>query len=864
MEKQDVETGKKLPGAVFGLYAESAIASADHEKILVEADTLLEEVTSDENGLAAFSLDLPFGQYYVKEHKAPAGYVSSDEILDFDTAYQGQDVPVVKLASIKKNEPTTFEFTKNDITTGTELEGAVLTILTRSGDVIERWTSVKNEPHLVKCLTAGESYVLREEFAPYGYLRATDVVFTVKDTAEIQKVEMKDEVPTALLIINKKGEFLDKVTLLDNAKGTVEYMFEYISGNLTPVTFEVYAAEDIHAADETQPDYYKKDDLVGTITTDDTGIAKLGDLPVGKYYVVEKETAYGYVLDNAPRYVDLSYRDQDTPIVVYDEKWQNARQKVSLHLVKKEKGTEAPLKGAIFGLYTAEDIKSKDGKVLIEKDTLIEQKTTDVNGKIGFIADLPIDGKYYVTELFAPNGYVNAGEKQEFTFTYEGSGKDLLSYSFTFVNEPTTVELSKTDITTGKELPGAYLRVIDENAVLIDEWVSTEKPHIIQKLVVGREYDLIETKPADGYVTAESVTFKIENTGEVQKVKMEDDVTKVRLSKSDITTGKEVPGAKLTILDEAGKAVESWTSTEEAHYIEKLPIGKYTLREETAPAGYLVAKDVLFTVKDSGIEQKVEMKDDYTKVEITKSDITDGKPVIGAKLTILNQDGKEVESWVTEEKPHYIEKLPVGDYTLREVTAPDGYLKAEDVKFTVKETGEIQKVAMKDDYTKVEISKQDITNSKEIPGAKLTIFDKDGKEIESWVSEEKPHYIEKLPVGEYTLREVTAPDGYEVAEDVKFTVAETGDIQTVVMKDAPKKQPETTPATENPSNPTNPTNPSTPTTTTTETAKETPTTPKTGDDRNPLIWLLLLCIGGSIAGAAWYLRKKDGKDQNQE
>ena len=124
---------------------------------------------------------------------------------------------------------------------------------------------------------------------------------------EIQKVEMKDEVPTALLIINKKGEFLDKVSLVDNAKGTVEHMFEYISGNLAPVTFEVYAAEDIKAADCIAPDYYKRDDLIGTITTDDTGIAKLGDLPVGKYYVQEKETAYGYVLDNAPRFVDLSY-----------------------------------------------------------------------------------------------------------------------------------------------------------------------------------------------------------------------------------------------------------------------------------------------------------------------------------------------------------------------------------------------------------------------------------------------------------------------------------------------------------------------------------------------------------------------------
>ena len=116
---------------------------------------------------------------------------------------------------------------------------------------------------------------------------------------------------TAELVGKETGESKNqvrryKVSLLDNAKGTVEHMFEYISGNLTPVTFEVYAAEDIKAADGIAPDYYKKEDLVGTITTDDTGIAKLGDLPVGKYYVQEKETAYGYVLDNAPRFVDLS------------------------------------------------------------------------------------------------------------------------------------------------------------------------------------------------------------------------------------------------------------------------------------------------------------------------------------------------------------------------------------------------------------------------------------------------------------------------------------------------------------------------------------------------------------------------------
>ena len=293
-----------------------------------------------------------------------------------------------------KNEPTKVEFTKSDITSAEEIDGTVLTILTRSGEVIERWTTVKGEPHMVRCLAAGESYVLREETAPFGYLRAEDVVFTVEETGEIQKVEMQDKVPTALLIIDKKGEFLDKVTPVDAVKGTVEHFFEYLSGTLTSVTFEVYAAEDIKAADGVAEDYFKKDELVGTelvgtITTDDTGIAKLGDLPLGRYYVVEKETAHGYVLDNEPRYVDLTYRDQYTAIVVYDEKWQNVRQKVSLHLTKKDSETEEALKGATFGLYAAEDILSVTGEVLIKKDDMIEMRATNEKGEISFTADLP-------------------------------------------------------------------------------------------------------------------------------------------------------------------------------------------------------------------------------------------------------------------------------------------------------------------------------------------------------------------------------------------------------------------------------------------------------------------------------------------
>ena len=720
VEKQDAENGTVVAGAVFGIYNKEDI-TADG-KVIVEADTLLQEMTSDEKGQAGCTLDLPLGSYYVKELKAPAGFVSSNEVLSFDASYQGQDVETVVLKAVKKNQPTTVEITKSDITTGTELDGASLKVLDKDGNVVDEWTSVKDAPHVIKRLVVGETYTLREEFAPYGYLKATDMEFTVEDNGDVQKVEMKDEVPTGLLIINKKGEFLDKVTLLDNAKGTVEHLFEYITGSLTEVTFNVYAAEDIKAADGVSEDYFKADELVGTITTDTNGIAQLGDLPVGKYYVKEAETAHGYVLDGEPKFVDLSYRDQDTPVVTYDEAWQNNRQKVKVTVLKKEKDTERVLAGGIFGLFTREDIKNVDGDVLMEADTLIELKTTDENGQITFTADLPVDGNYYVKELYAPDGFVTTNEEQDFTFEYAGAEQAEVSYDFTFENEATTVELTKSDLTTGDELPGAHLKVTDEDGNVVDEWVSTEEAHVIKELVVGKTYTMTETKPADGYVTAESIEFTIENTAEIQKHEMKDDVTKVQISKTDITGDQEIPGAKLTILDENDQVVESWTSTEEPHYVEKLPIGRYTLREEQAPKGFILTADVSFEVKDTGEIQTVVMKDDTAKgkVILNKTDKETGEPLKGVEFELRDSKGKVLETLKTDAAGHAESSLyEIADYKDGKYAGEKKYYLVETKTldgYTLDKTEHEVVFAYKDDSTPIVEVTFDLTNDKpEVP-----------------------------------------------------------------------------------------------------------------------------------------------------
>ena len=725
VEKQDAETGKALKGATFGLYNKEAISSGD--KVIVKADTLLQEITSNEKGKAAFTLDLPLGRYYVKELQAPAGYVSSDEILEFDATYQGQDVKTIKLKSVKKNQPTTVEVTKADITTGTELDGASMSVLDKDGNVIDSWTSVKDSPHVIKRLQVGKTYILREELAPYGYLRATDVEFTISDTAEVQKVKMEDEVPVARLLVNKKGEFLDSVSLLDNAKGMIEHLFNYVTGNLTDVTFNVYAAEAIRAADGVSADYYAADELVGSITTDGNGIAQMDNLPLGRYYIVEKETAHGYVLDNEPRYVDLTYRDQDTPLVTYSADWQNARQRVQVEVLKKEKDSDKVLSGAIFGLYAADDIVSSKGKVLLAKDTLIELKTTDEDGKIQFVADLPIDSRYYIKELAAPDGYVTDQEPQEFTFEYQGSGTSVAEYAFTFEDEQTTVELSKADLTDKKELPGASLKVTDEDGNTVDEWVSKEEAHIIKGLIIGKKYKMTETKPADGYVTAESIEFTVENTKEVQKHQMLDDVTKVEISKKDITDSSEVPGAKLIILDKDGKKVESWTSTDKPHMVEKLPVGEYTLREEQAPDGYLIAEDVKFTVKDTGKVQKVKMKDahPYGKLVIKKTDSTSKAALSGAEFELREKEsGKVVEKLVTDKTGTATSgKLPIAtykngkvektvEYILVETKAPNGY--------ELSSKKEVIRFEYKDGKTKVIEIVKEIKNTKSPSGSTPT------------------------------------------------------------------------------------------------------------------------------------------------
>ena len=611
--------------------------------------------------------------------------------------------------------------------------------------------------------------------------------------------------------------------------------FVYETRSLAGAEYTITAAEDIYTQDRQLDNYgnrtlwYAKGDVVAVVTTGDgtadTAVfapartaatydflsvihdGTIGEvsvtLPLGSYHIAETKPPYGYAGTDAGFDVTLAWGNQTQEIVVADAvDFHNEREKAKVGIYKTDLESGKYLAGAVFNLYTADDIYDADGSLVLAAGELVATSPeTNADGTTYFDCDIPIrgeqygssthkdvatnSGKYIAKEIRAPLGYYVNEEPMEVTFTYDGQAVQVLESTCT--DKPTEMWVSKRDLTNDEELPGATLTIKDADGNIVESWVSTDTPHRVMGLHLGDAYTLTETRPADGYALADEISFRL-----LQKV------------------------------DEDGDNLQE------------------------AEVYHLTTKNFLFWTWDDWKlldDATVIMRDNTIKVEISKKDLTTMEELPGAELTITDKDGKEIERWVSSDKPHYIEKMPAGEYTLTEVKAPDGYAFAESVPFTVLPTGEVQRFEMRDDVIKVEISKVDLTTMEELPGAELTITDKDGEEIDRWVSSDKPHYIEKLPAGEYTLTEITAPDGYDIAESIRFTVLPTGEVQTVVMKDA--RTPERTPQPEETPHPTETPQP-TPSTTPAPTPAPQPIIPQTGDTF-PL-GLLLTVTGISLAG----------------
>ena len=707
VNKKDEENKTPLSGAVFGLYSKEDINGHDGSK-LVSKDTLIETETSNLQGLVQFKADLPLSKFYIKEISAPIGYASSNKILDVDASYQGQDIAVIKYEQDFENSITKFEVSKKDITDDTEIEGAHLTVYPKDepGAVFDTWISGqdgKNEdgtikPHLIKGLEPGKTYVLHETSSPYGFAIAQDVEFIVKDTGDIQSVEMKDEIVMGQLKWNKTGEIFMRTITGQTEFGKTETPV-WDESNLLGSEITIYAATDIKIGNNT---YFKADEAVETLESDwDAVLSK--KLPVGRYYYRETKVPHGYLTDTNKYYFEIE-DNQVTDLQTISSTLKNDRPTVDIDMTKVMEKQETfenldAYQNVLFGIFAREDIYDYKGNVAIENGTLISTTGISKEAHLVSVPDLP-NGVYYIKELATDKQYVLSDKEYDFEIAYHGP--DVAKYIVQIGTEGKIEnELARGSIHVKKT--DSYDETLNLKDIKFNISTDSDMKNIITTVTTNAEgiasftdlelgtYYIQEAEQVDGYIVNDHI-YKADVTvdGDILQIDCENKPTEMIFSKKGETGTDELEGAKLQVTEkETGKVIDEWTSTKEEHIIRYLVEGKeYVMTEISAPYGYEIAEAIVFTAKDGN---KVTMKDKMIRsyVKVNKVDFYDQKSILKeAEFTLYSDPEckKEIRKEKTDPKTGIaiFDNLTFGTVYIKETKAPAGYqLSKEVVKVTI-------------------------------------------------------------------------------------------------------------------------------------------------------------------------------------
>ena len=632
--KQDVEDKSLLVGATFGLYAKQNIYPyklimemfIEEDEPLVREGDLIATVTTDETGKAIFDVDLPlFYEFEIRELEAPKGYASTDYVYEFYTEYGGQFEDTVTFDAVFENEITKVEISKKDITNDEEIAGAFLVVYCKEDNsIIETWTSGDDgynedgtvKPHLIKGLEVGKTYTLEEIIAPYGFAYADEIDFTILDTGEIQKVEIKDELVKGQLKWHKTGEiFKQTVSGATEFGETLSPIWE--EANLIGAEITIYAAEDITIGNHT---YYEKDEAIETLVSGEEDVLSK-ELFVGNYYYVETKAADGYIIDTTKHYFTVE-NTMVKELQVIESTLLNTRPTFDIDMTKTLEDAEIFLndeayKDIVFGVFAREDINDYYGSVEIPAGTMISTSGIDEEGHLIIVPELP-DGKYFIKELATNPQYVLNETEYDFEVSYKG--ENISHYTIKvdedgiFDNELARGEIEvikkdaddETKVLTGVKFNISIHEDMSEpfaNAETDENGVA-----LFNELELGTYY-IQEAAQVDGYIVNDHI-YKVDITadGDSLVVTCINTPTEMVFSKVDLTTEKELPGATITITEkETGEVIDKWVSTEESHIIKYLVEGKeYVMTEEIAPKGYYKAESITFTAKHG---EKITMKD---------------------------------------------------------------------------------------------------------------------------------------------------------------------------------------------------------------------------------------------------------------
>lgn len=799
-----------LEGAVYGIYSDG-----------VKVD----EITTDKNGYAKSSI-LPVGNYTVKEITASTGYD-----LDENT----YSVTVVKDQTVRANsnetpgnDPIGIEVVKNDAETkgmpqgDATLEGAEFTVKYYDGyytkddlpkKATRTWVIATKE---VTYSTGKKGYVARlsnsnkvsgdnfytdengaitlplgtisieETKAPKGYLlkgntlnvtdNLTGVTTTEKDTNYVAQITK--EYQGAKL---QFGNDANQMVVTEKVKKQKIQIFKsgYRNG-MSEVVKGLQGAEFAFKL-KSEVDHVGWDNatVYDVVTTNEDGLATTKYLPFGEYLVRETVTPKDYYT-NPDFTVSITkdhseYENEEDQVkkVVLN----NRPVETQLKLVKQdeETGKTVSLNSASFKIVADEDILD-GGNIVYKKGQYITQKvggkkydtfTTNSDNvvvvKTEYTNDddekgevfLPLQffaGKYHLEEVKVPTGFIGLGKTQSF----EMSG--LLDYTKDEDGDPIYTVTVRDEQPKGEIKLNKTVADLDTDVDLVDRSDLSK----IQFVLKAKENIY---SPVDG-----SLMFA------------KDDVITTENSGAIVNSGTEVGNGVYAL------------STDGHLDISNLPMGvgeaQYYLQEVKTLDGCVLDTtkyDAVFKQSDYTTKTYIksfDIENKTTDFEFNKTDVTGDKEVEGAQLTITDEDGNVVDQWTSTEKVHSIEGLVVGKtYTLSETVTAKDYVKATDIKFTVKNSSELETVTMKD--KQVSFTKTDVTGEKEVEGAEITVTDKEtGKVVDKWTSGKDSHFINGLEEGRtYILSETVSPEEYVKSTDIEFTVSKEKVNEKVNMKD---------------------------------------------------------------------------------
>ena len=659
--KLDTETGKPvlLPNTAFQIYWLDDNGNYRLEngkpKLVTMTDTVNGHLTknvdtfyTNEEGILTLPEKLPLGKYRIVETVGPDGFYnewadSGNYYVDFDISTDriykatGDDnengMDTLVIGEDYWNEETLGKLTIRK--TGNALTGMIET-----NDLIDPWMTGEADSDFAYTLRplAGAEYTITAAEDIYTQDRQLD--------ANGSRTLWYAKGDVVAVVTTGDGSADTAVFAPSRTKATYDFLSVIHDGTLGEVSITLPLGS--YHVEETKPPY----GYVGTTDSYDVTFVwdnQLNDVVMAKSIIKNGDSEQHFDVVRASE-GSAELAEQQT-LGFYNDR-EHAR--VGVYKINQETGKY--LAGAEFNLYTRDDIYDVDGNKLFSAGDLISTSPETVaDGYTYFNCDVPIrgewygqsdrldastnSGNYFIRELRAPLGYYLNDAEMDVTFTYDGEILQVLDS--TCANKPTEMWVSKRDLTNDEELPGATLIIKDAKGNIVDTWVSTDTPHRVTGLNFDEEYTLTEMRPADGYAVADDIVFRLERKADAD--------------------GHELDEADVYYLKDKKKL---WI----------IPWEEWELLDDAT----------------------VIMRDDITRVQISKVDIATGKELPGAELVIKDKDGNTVAQWVSEDKPHYIEKLPAGDYTLTEITAPNGYQLAESIAFTVLPTGELQTVVMKD------------------------------------------------------------------------------------------------------------------------------------------------------------------------